>query len=72
MHQVWHCMAGMVFTPLLQLACTKKWETLETTASYYLRERKILPCWILDPETQSSESVTDAAQQRLQLWQVLL
>lgn len=53
-------------------------------ASYYLRERQILGfgqsswigpflhCWTLDLEAQSSESVTDVAQQRLQLWQVLL
>lgn len=54
-------------------------------ASYYLRERQILGfashhglvlpflhCWTLDLEALSSESVTDVAQQRLQLWQVLL
>lgn len=71
MHQVWHCMAGMVFTPLLQSACTEKWETLETMASCYLRERQILDfgqsSWtgppiptLLDPASRNSNfSVCD-------------
>lgn len=51
------------FTTLLQSACIEKWETLETMASYCLRERQILDfgqsSWtglpmLLDPASRNS------------------